>query len=202
MGDTGFVRLGEALGDLRGDVENLAQGDKTGLQQLAKGLAGDELHGDVVACAVAAEFVDRDDVWVVESGRGFGFLFKSKQAFDVSGECRGKNFDSDATLEAGVNGVVDLAHAADAERADDLERSYAASGFHGMENFMRSIARRREIAAMRNLRCFGANPPSKGEPTRPKRCDCCKTPDRKTSPSVVNAGSIAHGILGRLGTRV
>ncbi len=139
MGDAGFVRFCQAFGDLRGDVENLAHGDQAGFQQLAKGLACDKLHGDVVACAVAAEFVDRDDVGVVERGGGFGFLFKAKQAFDVSGKCGGKNLDGDATFEAGVNGMVDLAHAARAQRADDLERSYAASGIHGSSNLDKAI---------------------------------------------------------------
>ena len=67
MDDAGGVRLGEALGGLDGDVEELlrrqrlARGD-----ELAQRLALDELHGDVDRAVGLADVVDREDVRVVQ----------------------------------------------------------------------------------------------------------------------------------------
>ena len=105
-------------------------GSKPDLINSRKGFAGDEFHRHIVARAVAAEFVDRDNVGMVERGGGFSFLLEAEQALGVGGECGGENFDGDAAFEARIDGVVDLAHAAGAKRGDDLEWADVASGFH------------------------------------------------------------------------
>jgi len=65
-----------------------------------------------MAVAVTAEFIDGDDVRMVETRGGFGFLLETEQALGVSRKFGGENFDGDTTIQTRVNGVVDLAHPA------------------------------------------------------------------------------------------
>jgi hypothetical protein len=73
-----------------------------------------------VVDAKAADVVDREDVRVIERGRGQRLLLESPQPVRVRREVRRQHLDRDITPEPGVGGAVHLAHAAGAERRDDL----------------------------------------------------------------------------------
>ncbi len=84
-----------------------------------EGGAVEELHGDVAAAFVLANFVDGADVGMVESGGGAGFTAKTFEGLRVAGQVFGKKFQGDEAAEFGVLGFVDYTHAATAEFFDD-----------------------------------------------------------------------------------
>jgi hypothetical protein len=49
----------------------------------AKRLAGHALHRDEVDTGVGGDVMDRDDIWVIQRARGFGFLNKTRFAAGV-----------------------------------------------------------------------------------------------------------------------
>ena len=67
-----------------------------------------------------ADVVDDEDVGVVELGGGAGFLLEAREAFGIGGEARVDDLDRDFAPEPRVARPVDLAHAARAERREDL----------------------------------------------------------------------------------
>src|SRR5262249_18909273 len=81
----------------------------------------DELHHQVVGTDV----VKLTDMWVIQRGDGARF------ALEAFGKLLAGNLDSDHAVEAAVAGVVDLPHAARADRRDDLVGSEAVAWLHG-----------------------------------------------------------------------
>ena len=57
---------------------------------------------------------------MVEAGHGARLVFETRQAFGVGGHVGRQHLERDVTSEAAVAGAVHLAHAARAERGDDL----------------------------------------------------------------------------------
>jgi len=120
VSDACFVRLCEALRNLRGDFDCFAQGQGSGEKQFAESVSLHQFHRDVVGGAVLPEFVDRDDIGMVEGRRGTRFSLEALQPIRVSGECRGKNFNGEIAAEASIPCAVDFAHAASAQQRFDL----------------------------------------------------------------------------------
>ena len=71
-----FMRLGQTVRRLRRDFNCFADGQQTGNHQLAHRLAFDQLHRNVVSGTVASEFVDGNDVGMVERRRGTRLLLE------------------------------------------------------------------------------------------------------------------------------
>jgi len=129
MSDGCCVGLGEAFGDLSGDVEGFADGQGAGVEEFAEGFAFDQLHGDVVDRVMVAEFVDGDDVGVIEGGGGTGFAFEAVQTILIGGKFGGKDFYGDGAVEAGIVSAIDFAHSAGAKGAlNFVGAKFCASG--------------------------------------------------------------------------
>jgi len=64
--------------------------------------------------------VYRDDAWMVERGRGLGFLDKSPLAVRIRNLLRRQDFYRHKTIEVQIASLVDHAHAARAQLPDDL----------------------------------------------------------------------------------
>jgi hypothetical protein len=67
--------------------------------------------------------LDRDDVGMIERGRGTRFTFESIHAGGIGDSVRPENLDRDGAAQAVVARAIDLAHAAGAKRADDFVRA-------------------------------------------------------------------------------
>ena len=87
MDDSGGVGGGEAVGDLRGDVDKLPNWDGFAVKQRAQRLAFEEFAHDVLLPVFDAEVVDGDDIGMIERGDGAGFAFEA--AAEVGG-CAGR----------------------------------------------------------------------------------------------------------------
>ena len=77
-----------------------------------------KFHGDESLAILLANVVDGADVGMIESRRRLGFALKAGRAC-ASRAIIGEKFEGDETMEAGVLGLVDDAHAAAAELLDD-----------------------------------------------------------------------------------
>src|SRR5207237_10869193 len=66
--------------------------------------------------------------------------------FVTADEVRNQDFDSDETAEAGVDGAVDLAHAAGADEIDDLVRPQSGTGVERHARIVRAGATHRRSA--------------------------------------------------------
>ena len=84
-------------------------------------LAVEEFHGDQGAAFGFADVVDGANVWMVEGGSGLGFAPKAGEGLRIGGDVFGEEFQSDETMETGVFGFVDDAHAAATEFVGDDE---------------------------------------------------------------------------------
>ncbi|MNY02582.1 hypothetical protein D3C86_1351560 [compost metagenome] len=123
--DPRLVRVVEGRADLDRDVHHLL--DREGgllLQEVAEALALEQLHGHVVAIAVLAVVVDRDDVGMAHARGGHGLAPEALHGvlFLDLGQGVGEQqlLDGDRAPESGVGRLVDDAHPSPAEFGDDF----------------------------------------------------------------------------------
>ena len=103
--------------------------------QVGEVAALDQLHGVVMGAALAADGEDRHDVGVVQLRRRLGLVLETLQLAGVQCRRERQHLEGDATAQRQLHRLVDDAHAAAADLADDVK---IAEGFDG-----RRIARRR-----------------------------------------------------------
>src|SRR5713226_6200919 len=84
-------------------------------------LAVNELHGVEVDAAFAAGGEDGDDVGVVQLRGGVSFVLEALQLPGIERAGEGEDFQGDPPAERDLLGLVDDAHAAPADLADDAE---------------------------------------------------------------------------------
>ena len=89
---------------------------------LAQCFAVDKLSGDELFGVDLVDFVDGENVWVVERRRCFGLLHKSSHAIAglIVDHVRRQNFQCDFAIEFGVVGEVNLTHATRTELGADF----------------------------------------------------------------------------------
>ena len=114
------VREGQPVEDLLHHRELVLERAQLPLrEQLAQVLALEQLHGHVGHAALLAEVVDRDDVGVVELGRGAGLALEALAGALVLAQLAEHDLDRHVAPEHGVVGAEDLAHGARADLPDD-----------------------------------------------------------------------------------
>ncbi len=84
-----------------------------------QGRAIEVLHGDEGAAVVLSDVVNGADVGMIERGGGLGFALKTGEGLGIAGHVFGQEFQGDKTMEAGVLGLVNHAHASATEFLDD-----------------------------------------------------------------------------------
>jgi hypothetical protein len=120
VGDAIAVRFIESAGNLRAEREHLRRGERSFLQALRQRLAFEEFHDDEIHAVLLADVVQRADVRMIEAGNDFGFAFETLAAGSIVGEFVGENLDGYNTLQTRIACLIHLAHAARAERREDL----------------------------------------------------------------------------------
>ena len=134
MDDAGAVGAREPVRELRGDVEEPAQGHGPVLDDVAQRPPRDELHREERRAVGLPDVVDRDDVRVVQRGGGAGFVREAGEAVLVVREVRREDLERDLAAEAGVASAVNVPHAPRAEERHDLERAHHGSGCDGQRD--------------------------------------------------------------------
>ena len=120
MGDALFVGGFETVGDLAADVEGVLQRQRPLGDAGFEAFALDQGHRQEGLAIGLADFVDRADVGMIESGGGLGFAKETGFGLVVAKQVRRQELQRDGALEARVLGLVDDAHAALAELFEDL----------------------------------------------------------------------------------
>ena len=96
------------------------------LDPFGEALAGDVLHREEVLAVKLADVVDVDDVRVSQSGGGLGFGLKAADQLGRSEVAGQDHLDGHRAVEPFLPGLVDDAHAAAADLADQLVRAEIA----------------------------------------------------------------------------
>jgi hypothetical protein len=122
------VRLVERIGDLTGDVERLFDRQRTFVEPLAQRFPVEVLHHQVRRAVSVADVVEGADVRVVQRGDALRLAIEPRLELGIVGQPSRQDLDGDGALEPRVAGLVDLAHAACPERADDLVRTESGPG--------------------------------------------------------------------------
>ena len=130
MRDAGTMRAIERIADLnrRSPAPRPPAAHRIAPDAIGQRLAFEELEDEVVEIAVASDVVDRADVRIVERGDGARFLFEAPARFRVRRERAGQHLHRHGPIEPRITGAIDLAHAACAERRDDLVRTETGAG--------------------------------------------------------------------------
>jgi hypothetical protein len=127
--DAGLVRGREGVGHLHGHVERLFQRHPFAVEARAQSLAVNELHRDEVRAVFVADFVDGDDVRVVQGGGGRRLALEAAQSVFALREFGGEDFERGGTAQVRVLREIDFAHPARAElRADFVTAETCAGG--------------------------------------------------------------------------
>src|SRR6185295_17961431 len=119
--DPPLVGAGEAGGDLPGDLDGLAEGERTALDAVAQRLALVERHGDEQRAVLGlADLVDGAEVRMVERRGGLGLADEAPLLLLGSAALRGEELQGDEPVEPQVARLVHDAHAPAAEALEDL----------------------------------------------------------------------------------
>ncbi len=125
MNDPRGVGLGESVGNLRADLEELAGGHRLLNDEVPQRPPLDDLHRDVDHSVRGADVVDSDDVGVVQRRGRARLLLEALAPLRVQRNLGGKDLDRDFPPEPGVTGPIHLSHPARAERREHLIRTQA-----------------------------------------------------------------------------
>src|ERR1700691_3911018 len=93
---------------------------RTALQAVGKGFTFDVLHDQIVGAVLAANVIERANVWMVQAGDGTGFAFKTLAQFRCVGQMWWKNFQRHRAIEARILRAVNFTHATSANRRNDF----------------------------------------------------------------------------------
>ncbi len=104
---------GERVGGLAHDAAGLLDRKAAApLEASADRFAVDVAHDEIDQPLTLADRVDRDDVWMGESGGGLGLASEALADFLLERQFRREDLDGDAPLQPVVGCAVDYAHAA------------------------------------------------------------------------------------------
>ncbi len=78
-----------------------------------------------------ADFIDRDDVGMVQRRGSSRFLFESTKTLGVRSHLLGQDFDSDLATELEIPGLVDLTHTTGAQLGEHFVVAEAGAGLEG-----------------------------------------------------------------------
>ena len=133
--DARAMGLGEALGDLRGQVDGPLRLDPAAADHVVQGEALDQLHHDVRLAERLADLVDGDDIGMVQRRGGAGLLRKPRQPIGVGGVLRRQELDGDVALQIEIARAKDLAHPSGTDAGEEfvVPETRADGGRHGRD---------------------------------------------------------------------
>ena len=117
----------EPLRNLPGDVERPPRRERAVRHGHPERLALEELADGEPEAALVADVEEREDVGMREGGNRLRLGREARERLGVARQLLGQHLDRDLALEPRVPRAVDLAHAAGAERGNDLVRAEPGS---------------------------------------------------------------------------
>lgn len=130
--DAGVVGLGQALGDLEGDLDRPQQVELAVGDELTDGPAVDVFHGDEQVPVDFVDVVDLGDGRMGDGRGGPGLEEKAAPPLGIRDEAGRDHLEGHQAVETGVAGPVDDPHAALAELGFDpvMLESCSDHGFY------------------------------------------------------------------------
>lgn len=122
------MRLIEGVRDLDGVLQRLIERKRSAFQPLRQRLALEQFHHEVVGAFVAADVMQRRDVWMAETGDQLRFTLEPGAGVSVVGDVFLQDLDGHGAIEPWIAGFVDLAHSPRANRGDHFIRAQAGTG--------------------------------------------------------------------------
>ena len=113
--DACFVRGGERTGHLCDQVERDTNRQCAWHQAFAQSLAFDVFGDEVIDALSLTDFMNRDDVRMIERRSSARFLLETQDAVAVGAEFRRQQFDSNLALQSRIVRQPNFAHAACAQ---------------------------------------------------------------------------------------
>ena len=120
MDDSRSMSLGERIGNLRTELQDLLKRQGTFLKALRESLALDTFHDEKVHAVLLANVVERAYVWMVKTGDRFGFALEALLTYGIGRKMWRKNLDRYNTLQPRIPCAIDLTHPARTDRLQDL----------------------------------------------------------------------------------
>ena len=121
MNDASFVRRFEPLSDLSCDSDCFLDRNRPSSNPFSKRRALDEFQHERSHIVRLFDTMDGGDVWMVERTEDFSLALEACEPIRVGRKTFGKDLDCDVSTQAAVAGAIDLAHAAVADRLDDVK---------------------------------------------------------------------------------
>jgi hypothetical protein len=143
MDDALLVRRFEGFCDLLRDGQRLVERDGAAPQPLRQVVALDKFHHEGLDALGVLQPVDGCNVRMIERGEDFRFALEPRDAFRVSRERLGEDFDGDVAIEPRVARPIHFAHPASPDSGENLVRTEArASGQWHESSLILVVARR------------------------------------------------------------
>jgi len=98
------------------------------IQALCERFAFHVFHDQKIDAILAADIVKYADVWMIQARDDFGFALEALLAKGIGIKLRGQDLDRDGASKPSVGCALHFAHAACAERRDDLVRAQSRGG--------------------------------------------------------------------------
>src|SRR5262249_43220717 len=118
----------ERVGDLDGGVERDRRFQSRRSQPPAQRLAFNEFSRDITPPVRFADFVNGDDVRMVESRNCFGLLNEAAHTGLVAGKVVEQQFERDLALEAGIARQINLACSSSAQKSQNSVIAQPSAG--------------------------------------------------------------------------
>ena len=116
MYDAVLVRLAQAFGDLQSDVEGFFRRQRLAVDSLPQGFAFDILRRHERDAVGFADFINREDVRMIQARGGARLLQKAAAAFIVRHIFGRQDLERDLAVQLFIVRFIDRPHAARAER--------------------------------------------------------------------------------------
>ena len=114
------VGLVQRVGNLDRILQHLLHRQRALLQVIRQRFPLQVLHHQIVDSILMADVEERADVRMIQAGDGARFAIEALAQVRAIGQVRGQDFDRDGAVEPRVASFIDLAHAARADRGEDL----------------------------------------------------------------------------------
>src|SRR5262249_12552099 len=108
---------GERAGHLNGDLQRIAQTEGTDF--FTQSLPFDKFRRDEMRMGFLSDFMNGNDVRMIERGGSFGFLDESPKTLVVAGKSSRQKFERNAPIQPAIFSQIHLAHSTFAEQTQN-----------------------------------------------------------------------------------
>ena len=140
MYDTDHMSCCQCVGDLDRVWQRLAGTQPPVTDQTVERLAAHIFHGDEVHAIGIADFIDGDDVGVIQGGQHTRLAPEARHIIGIIGERGRKNLECHVAAQFDIVGAVHLTHSSRTERPTDLVGSQPSPGRDGHKAVKRFYA--------------------------------------------------------------